>query len=101
MIEGLKCTVPGYDVIKFAKERSVYHRERAAHYRHQVDVLVSAGIENTNVSNDPKAGAISKEKEHITAADELDFMVEYFVPAETYNLSLADLQKLGKVSRGW
>ena len=101
MINGLQATVPGTDVIRFANERVNYHIDRASHYKKQVEALAAAGIENTSLSNDPKAGAISKEKEHTMSAQELAFLVGYIKADETYLLSLADLQKLGKVSRGY
>jgi hypothetical protein len=104
MINGLQVKVPGSHLILFATERVKWHRDRASYYNNQVKVLADAGIgiENSHVtSNDPKSGAMSKEKEHITAAEELEFMILYFDAGETYVLSQVDLQKLGKVSRGY
>lgn len=101
MINGLQAIVPGTDVVRFANERINYHLDRAKHYKAQVDALAAAGIENSGVSGDPKAGAVNKEKEHTAAAEELAFLVGYISNDEKYLLTLHDLQKLGKVGRTW
>lgn len=101
MITGLQALVPGSDVIRFAGERAHYHRAKALAYHAQAKALADAGVELTNNSLDPKAGALNKEKEHLCAAEELEFLIRYLKTEETYLLSLGDLNKLGKVVSRW
>ena len=88
MIEGIKATVPGKDVIKLINAQIDRLNEKAKTYQTQVDALTAAGIDMTNNSGDPKAAANAKVKDYLASATELSFISGYIVPTETYNLSI-------------
>ncbi len=95
MITGLQCKIPGTDVIDLMVKQISFHKERALVYKNQMEVLAGAGIEMTNMTGDPKAQAIASEKDHTKNAKELEFMLKYIDPTETYILSHYDLAELG------
>lgn len=102
MIDGLKARVPGSDVIKFMADSVAYHQKRAAFYAEQAKQMKDAGITTDErgydaSSIDPKRNALQKSTTHSEAAQELEFMAKYIVPAETYELSTHDLTRLGKI----
>jgi len=103
MIEGLKARVPGADVIKFIAASVAYHQKRAAFYAEQAKQMKDAGITGSedpaygSTSNDPKRTTLSKAASHSESAQELEFLAQYIVAGETYELSTHDLQRLGKI----
>jgi hypothetical protein len=103
MIDGLKARVPGADVIKFMADSVAYHQKRAAFYAEQAKQMKDAGITADERSydassiSDPKRNALQKSTTHGEAAQELEFLAKYIVPAETYELSTHDLHRLGKI----
>jgi hypothetical protein len=97
MIEGLKVTVPGMELAELCEKRARYHRDRAVVYRNQVQVMQEnkiEGMHNTS-AGDPAAQLRDKAKTHDGDADEMDFIADHVVLAETYLLGREDLVKLG------
>jgi hypothetical protein len=97
MIEGLKVTVDGKELVEICDRRAKYHRDRAAVYRNQVQVMQEnriEGMHNTS-AGDPTAQLSEKAKTHDADAEEMDFIADHIVKAETYLLSREDLVKLG------
>ena len=97
VIEGLKVTVDGKELMDLCASRSQWHSERAELYRTQAIAIEAnklEGMHNTSAGN-PAEQLKEKAKTHESDAAELKFISQHLVPAETYLLGREDLQKLG------
>lgn len=96
MIEGLKVTVNGHEVITLCENRAAHHRERAKVYADQVTSMEKNQIEGMNYSGgNPLDNLRQKQEQHEDSAAELDFIAKHILPAETYLLDREALHKLG------
>jgi hypothetical protein len=96
MIEGLKVTIKGDELISLCRSRASHHRERAAKYAEQVKSMESDQIEGMNYTNgNPIQSLKDRQVTHNSEADELDFIAAHLVTIESYLLGRDDLAKLG------
>ena len=97
MIEGLKVTVDGSELVELCLSRSQWHSERAELYRNQalsIEANKLEGMHNTSAGN-PAEQLKEKAKTHEADSSELNFIAKHLVPGESYLLGREDLQKLG------
>lgn len=97
MIEGLKVTVEGRELVELCDRRAKHHRDRVAVYRNQVTVMQEnriEGMHNTS-AGDPTQQLSEKAKNHEAEAEEMDFIADHIVKGEIYLLCREDLVKLG------
>jgi hypothetical protein len=97
MIEGLKVTVDGQELIELCDKRAKHHRDRAAVYRNQVQVMQEnkiEGMHNTS-AGDPTQQLSEKAKTHEGDAEEMEFIADHIQSDERYLLGREDLAKLG------
>lgn len=97
MIEGLKVTVDGKELMDLCASRSRWHAERAELYRNQavsIEANKLEGMHNTSAGN-PAEQLKEKAKTHDSDAAELKFIAQHLVTSETYLLGREDLAKLG------
>jgi hypothetical protein len=97
VIEGLKVTVDGVELVELCDKRAAHHRERAAVYNNQVQVMQENKIEamhNTS-AGDPTAQLRDKAKTHEAEAEEMTFIADHIEKDKCYLLGREDLVKLG------
>ncbi len=97
MIEGLKVTVEGRELVELCLARSAWHAERAQLYRNQalsIEANKLEGMHNTSAGN-PAEQLKEKAKTHEADSSELNFISQHLVLSETYLLGREDLAKLG------
>lgn len=99
MIEGLKVTVTGSDLIVLCANRAAHLEDRAKTLKEQLPTLDSLQVPNT--SNRPGDDAREKIKRHTFQAAEMRFISQHIEPEEQYRLSDHDLVKIGIGDRGW
>lgn len=96
MIEGLKVTVNGAELVLLCKERAIHHLARAEKYQLQIVSMKQNAIEGMNYTNgDPVKALEDKRSSHESEASELQFIADHLVITETYLLCRDDLVKLG------
>lgn len=102
MIEGLKVTINGAELVKLCEQRAEHHRQRAATYESQREQFEANQIEGMGYSNgDPRRTMQEKASEHANDAAELEFIAKHLDPAERYLLDRNDLHKIGVCKRGY
>lgn len=96
MIEGLKVTVNGAELVLLCKDRALFHLGRAEKYQLQIMSMKQNAIEGMNYTNgDPVKALQDKCSCHESEALELQFIAEHLIPTEQYLLGRDDLVKLG------
>jgi len=97
MIEGLKLTIAGTEVAELARAEAARLKEKAASIR-KVSTIAAGQDDNmnSNIRNmDERASGFDAK------AQELSFIADHLVLAETYQLDSGDLRLLGVVSGHW
>jgi hypothetical protein len=97
LIEGLKVTVEGKELVELCLSRSEWHAERANLYRNQAASIEAnrlEGMHNSSAGN-PAEQLKEKAKVHESDSAEMKFIAQHLVPSETYLLCREDLVKLG------
>ena len=104
MIEGLKVTIAGTELVTLCEARAEYHDSRARFYATQKDALPDID-ENTltfaNASKRPQDMMQERIASHNAEAAELRFIGAHIKTNESYLLGRDDLSKLGIVQRGY
>lgn len=96
MIEGLKVTVTGVDLIGLCRARADYHRERSEKYTQQIEAMKKDRIEGMNYTNgDPVKALEERRATHDSEYGELVFIADHIDKSESYLLGREDLVKLG------
>ena len=96
MIEGLKVTVDGKELVTLCKDRVRHHLERARTYQEQIVSMKQAAIEGMAYTNgDPIRALEEKRVQHESEAAEMQFISDHIDAAQTYLLNREDLVKLG------
>lgn len=96
MIEGLKVTVNGAELVLLCKDRALFHLGRAEKYQLQIMSMKQNAIEGMNYTNgDPVKALEDKRFGHEAEASELQFIADHLDICETYLLGRDDLVKLG------
>lgn len=98
MIEGMRVTVSGKELVLLCKNRAIHHLERAEKYQLQIvsmkQNMIEGGMTNTS-SGDPVKSLENRRDSHESEAAELTFTADHLVADETYLLGRDDLMKLG------
>jgi hypothetical protein len=98
MIEGLKVTVPGPELVLLCTQRAEYHRERVDAYDAQIQSMESSQIEGMAYTNgDPIKALQDRLTKHDNDANEMTFIAAHIAISESYLLGNEDLVKLGIV----
>ena len=96
MIEGLKVTVDGTELMELCFARAKYHDDRAIAYKKQIDSMELSKIEGMQYTNGDPIGALrDKLTQHVNEGLEMEFIANHIVLAEEYLLDSAALHKLG------
>lgn len=103
MIEGLKVTVNGVELIGLCKARATWHRVKAGRYREQAKSYADLVENDQAFSNKTSRGDLASQAnesagKHESQGQEMDFLAGHINPDESYLLENADLFKLGIVS---
>jgi hypothetical protein len=101
MIEGLKVTITGTELVELCLKHAVFHHDRVAFYETQKHALpeIDENVpEFSNVSKAPQQMMADRIKHHQTEAAELRFYAKYIKAGEEYLLDRNDLAKLGIVT---
>jgi hypothetical protein len=101
MIEGLKVTVPGPELVAMCLRHAEFHESRVAFYLGQKEALPEIDEETpdfSNVSKKPREMMSERIKTHKAEAQELRFYAKYLKAGEDYLLDRSDLSRLGIVS---
>lgn len=98
MVEGLKVTVKGGELIELCFKRAEYHRKRVAAYAKGEKALDENELEGMNYSGgDPKRALAERKKKHDDEAAEMEFIAGHLLPDDDYLLDRNDLMRLGIV----
>lgn len=96
MIEGIKATVTGTELIGLLMKQSAFHTERARVYQDQVQSMLDSKIAlPENYSGNPREQLETKVTQHKNSAAELDFILTRIEKEEKYRLGSEDLVKIG------
>jgi len=101
MIEGLKVTIPGSELVAMCLRHAEFHEGRVEFYSSQQEALPEIDDdvpEFSNVSKAPQQMMKDRIKVHKTEAQELRFYAKYLKADEEYQLERNDLAKLGIVT---
>lgn len=99
MIEGLKVTIQGHELVELCQKRADYHHERAAAYESEIASLKANRIEGMQYTNgDPINSMTEQKKMHEHEAGEMNFIAQHVNMQEDYLLGREDLFKLGIAS---
>jgi hypothetical protein len=98
MIQGLKVTVPGPELVLLCTQRAEYHRERADQYDTQIESMMVNQIQGMSYTNgDPIKSLQDRKSKHDSEAEEMTFIAAHIAISESYLLGNEDLVKLGIV----
>ncbi len=102
MIEGLKATVTGTELLPLINAQVEFHTKRAEFYAAEAKRMADLGaaVENAIANKyssmrDPREQLEGKAKEHRNAGARLAFIGKYLDVSEVYRLSDIDLHSLG------
>jgi hypothetical protein len=95
MIQGLQVTLSATELQQLCTQRAEHHRERAAFYKNQHDTLRAAIRSAQYTGADPKGALKRQYSDHLTAAQELDFIASHLDMDERYQIDRQDMQRLG------
>ena len=96
MINGLKVTIAGSELISICKKRAEYHEDRAATYAEQVQRMQADAIEGAQYTNgNPIQALKERQAKHEGDHGEMLFIAEHLVASESYLLDREDLVKIG------
>jgi hypothetical protein len=104
MIEGLKVTIAGTELVTLCESRAKYHDSRAGFYAAQKEALpdIDENVPTfSNVSKRPQDMMQERIASHNAEAAELRFLAAHIKTDESYLLGREDLSKLGIVQRGY
>lgn len=101
VIDGLKVTVKGTEVVELAKKQAAFHADRAAFYGKQIELYEgvqdsATGLQYTS-HQDPKSAAQQKQTEHAGKADQLHFIATHIKADAEYMLGNDALATLGVI----
>ena len=96
MIEGLKITIRGSEVVEIARAEAARLTKKAERYEANADLLRDDAMNNSSAES-----MRGKAKTDRREADELLFIAAHIDVSENYQLLLSDLCKLGVVERGY
>jgi hypothetical protein len=102
-IEGIKPTVPGYELLKMVEERAEYHRNRVIAYANKIESFKNENMELDmgKFTNNPVSQLESSLKDHKNKVALLEFLAEWMDVSATYILSVSDLSLIGKLESGF
>ena len=96
MIEGLKVTINGPELVKLCTDRATHHENRAATYARQIDSMKEDAVEGMQYTNgDPVKNLEGRMSHHQRESSELTFIAKHIDKSEQYLLERQDLEKLG------
>ena len=103
MIEGMKVSVDGGELIALCEARAKYHEDRAAFYRKQVTGMPAEDVLqfNKSGSNSPMEAMQERIEKHQDQAAEMVFTAKHLLRGESYRLDRGDLVLLGIVKGGY
>lgn len=98
MIEGMRVTVNGKELILLCKNRAIHHLERAEKYQLQIvsmkQNMLEGGMTNSS-SRDPVKDLEERRSQHESEASEMEFTANHILAEEEYLLGRDDLVRLG------
>ena len=103
MIEGLKVTVTGHEVVELARKQAEFHAGRAGFYNQQLALYANQqqgapSLQIYSSNQDPRQAAQSKATEHQQKQEHLLFIADHINVSENYLLADRDLAVLGIVN---
>jgi hypothetical protein len=109
MIEGLKVTVAGTELRDLCAKRADYHRTRAAAYSKKIAAFGKGddgddesesqlhALMSSTTAN-PAKQLTERHRQHIAAAEELEFTAAHIDASERYLLERDDLMRIGVIA---
>jgi len=103
MIEGMKVTVDGGELITLCEARATFHDERAAFYKKKVADMPPEDVAQFHKSGNASPVDTMQERieKNVDNAMELRFVAKHLIRTETYRLDRGDMARLGIVKSSY